>query len=89
MYFLLHNSLVDNLAKRHIANVIVCLHNAHSHLMDGWRKLNGRITEAHNQSKDNCKFLKTLAGHLTPLATRNPVCLSYLSHSLLGYIFSL
>jgi dynein heavy chain len=67
------NGVLDQIKKPECQTVINVLLQAKSRLLNTWKKLDARITEAANEAKDNVKYLYTLDKYCAPLYKCSPV----------------
>ncbi|TPP56023.1 Dynein heavy chain 5 axonemal [Fasciola gigantica] len=65
------NSLVSELRRQDIQNVIVALRSARSKAMEKWIDLDKKVTNAYNEAKENVKFLSTVEKLCVPLNHTN------------------
>ncbi|KER25686.1 hypothetical protein T265_14170, partial [Opisthorchis viverrini] len=65
------NSLVSELRRTDIQNVIVALQSVHSKTMEKWVDLDKKVTNAYNEAKENVKFLSTVEKLCVPLNHTN------------------
>ncbi|XP_041103970.1 dynein heavy chain 5, axonemal [Polyodon spathula] len=66
------NSLLDEIKSSHVKRVVGTLQVAKSRILKHWKKLNGNITDAANEAKDNVKYLYTLEKFFGPLGKCSP-----------------
>ncbi|KAK1173586.1 dynein heavy chain 5, axonemal isoform X1 [Acipenser oxyrinchus oxyrinchus] len=66
------NSLLDEIKSFHVKRVVGTLQIAKSRILKHWKKLNGNITDAANEAKDNVKYLYTLEKFFGPLGKCSP-----------------
>ncbi|MGH0119136.1 UNVERIFIED_CONTAM: hypothetical protein FKN15_052965 [Acipenser sinensis] len=66
------NSLLDEIKSSHVKRVVGTLQVAKSRVLKHWKKLNGNITDAANEAKDNVKYLYTLEKFFGPLGKCSP-----------------
>ncbi|KAA0188692.1 Dynein heavy chain [Fasciolopsis buskii] len=65
------NSLVSELRRQDIQNVIAALQSAKSKAMEKWIDLDKKVTKAYNEAKENVKFLSTVEKLCIPLNHTN------------------
>uniref|UniRef100_A0A8C3PI70 Uncharacterized protein n=2 Tax=Charadriiformes TaxID=8906 RepID=A0A8C3PI70_9CHAR len=67
------NSLLDEIKSSKVKKIISILQAARSKTLKQWKELDGNITVAANEAKDNVKYLYTLDKFFGPLAKASPV----------------
>ncbi|KAJ8385596.1 hypothetical protein AAFF_G00184580 [Aldrovandia affinis] len=72
------NSLLDEVKSPHVKKVMGVLQVAKSRTLRRWKELDGNITNAANEAKDNVKYLYTLEKFFSPLGRCTPT--SMLEH---------
>ncbi|XP_061094941.1 dynein axonemal heavy chain 5 [Conger conger] len=66
------NSLLDEIKSPHVKKVMGVLQVAKSRTLRRWKELDGNITNAANEAKDNVKYLYTLEKFFSPLGKCTP-----------------
>ncbi|MBN3299228.1 DYH5 protein, partial [Amia calva] len=66
------NSLLDEIKSPHVKKVVGILQVAKSRTLKIWKQLDGNITNAANEAKDNVKYLYTLEKFFVPLGKCSP-----------------
>ncbi|XP_069498709.1 dynein axonemal heavy chain 5-like, partial [Ambystoma mexicanum] len=66
------NSLLDELKSPKVKKVLSILQAAKSRILKLWKKLDGSVTNAANEAKDNVKYLYTLDKFFGPLGKASP-----------------
>ncbi|CAF4727702.1 unnamed protein product, partial [Rotaria sp. Silwood2] len=69
------NFLLDQIKTQKVKAVLTILQTAKSKLIQQWRILDGKITDAANEAKDNVRYLYTLEKFYEPLYNSNPVAM--------------
>ncbi|XP_036378537.1 dynein heavy chain 5, axonemal, partial [Megalops cyprinoides] len=72
------NSLLDEIRSSHVKKVMGVLQLAKSKTLRSWKEMDGSITNAANEAKDNVKYLYTLEKFFGPLGRCTPT--SMLEH---------
>uniref|UniRef100_A0A8C5X2W6 Dynein axonemal heavy chain 5 n=1 Tax=Malurus cyaneus samueli TaxID=2593467 RepID=A0A8C5X2W6_9PASS len=67
------NSLLDEIKSSRVKKIISILQAARSKTLKQWKELDGRITIAANEAKDNVRYLYVLDKYFGPLANAPPV----------------
>ncbi|XP_035754904.1 dynein heavy chain 5, axonemal-like [Egretta garzetta] len=67
------NSLLDEIKSSRVKKIISILQAARSKTLKQWKELDGNITIAANEAKDNVRYLYTLDKFFGPLAKASPV----------------
>ncbi|NXY56258.1 DYH8 protein, partial [Callaeas wilsoni] len=70
------NFIIEQIKGQDCKAVINVLKVAHSKILKTWQELDGRITDAANESKDNVKYLGTLEKVCQPLYTTDIVLMT-------------
>ncbi|NXH84859.1 DYH8 protein, partial [Edolisoma coerulescens] len=70
------NFIIEQIKGRECKAVINILQVAHSKVLKSWKELDGKITDAANESKDNVKYLGTLEKVCQPLYTTDVVSMT-------------
>ncbi|XP_069769393.1 dynein axonemal heavy chain 5 isoform X2 [Narcine bancroftii] len=70
------NSLLDQIKSPQVRRIIGILQVAKSRTLKHWRKLDGNITDAANEAKDNVKYLYTLDKFFGPLVKCTPATMT-------------
>ncbi|NXB25725.1 DYH8 protein, partial [Rhagologus leucostigma] len=70
------NFIIEQLKGQDCKAVISVLKVAHSKILKSWQELDGKITDAANESKDNVKYLGTLEKVCRPLYTTDVVSMT-------------
>ncbi|NXD79638.1 DYH5 protein, partial [Halcyon senegalensis] len=71
------NSLLDEIKSSRVKKIISILQAARSKTLKQWKDLDGRITIAANEAKDNVRYLYTLDKFFGPLAKASPVMMEH------------
>ncbi|CAF2198528.1 unnamed protein product [Rotaria magnacalcarata] len=69
------NFLLDQIKAHEVKAVLTILQTAKSKLIQTWRTLDGKITDAANEAKDNVRYLYTLEKFYEPLYNSDPVAM--------------
>ncbi|CAF1008159.1 unnamed protein product [Rotaria sordida] len=69
------NFLLDQVKTHKVKVVLTILQTAKSKLIQQWRALDGKITDAANEAKDNVRYLYTLEKFYEPLYNSDPVAM--------------
>ncbi|NXU17387.1 DYH5 protein, partial [Pardalotus punctatus] len=72
------NSLLDEIKSSRVKKIISILQAARSKTLKQWKELDGRITIAANEAKDNVRYLYTLDKFFGPLANASPVMMKHI-----------
>ncbi|GAB0182986.1 dynein axonemal heavy chain 5 [Grus japonensis] len=72
------NSLLDEIKSSRVKKIISILQAARSKTLKQWKELDGNITNAANEAKDNVRYLYTLDKFFGPLAKASPFEKDYL-----------
>ncbi|NXU98100.1 DYH8 protein, partial [Cettia cetti] len=80
------NSLLDEIKSSRVKKIISILQAARSKTLKQWKELDGRITIAANEAKDNVRYLYTLDKFFGPLANTSPVMMEHIP-SLMSTVF--
>ncbi|CAF5189300.1 unnamed protein product, partial [Rotaria magnacalcarata] len=67
------NFLLDQIKGQDVKAVLTILQTAKSKLIQQWKLLDGKITDAANEAKDNVRYLYTLEKFCEPLYNSDPV----------------
>ncbi|NXR45576.1 DYH8 protein, partial [Hippolais icterina] len=70
------NFIIEQIKGQNCKAVINVLKVAHSKILKTWQELDGRITDAANESKDNVKYLSRLEKACQPLYTTDVVLMT-------------
>ncbi|NXV03318.1 DYH8 protein, partial [Cettia cetti] len=70
------NFIIEQIKGQNCKAVINVLKVAQSKVLKAWQELDGRITDAANESKDNVKYLSTLENVCQPLYTTDVVLMT-------------
>ncbi|NXH29664.1 DYH8 protein, partial [Myiagra hebetior] len=70
------NFIIEQIKGQDCKTVISVLKVAHSKILKSWQELDGKITDAANESKDNVKYLGTLEKVCQPLYTTDVVSMT-------------
>ncbi|NXT04789.1 DYH8 protein, partial [Prunella fulvescens] len=70
------NFIIEQIKGQNCTAVINVLKIAHSKILKSWQELDGRITDAANESKDNVRYLSTLEKVCQPLYTTDVVLMT-------------
>nr|XP_033786541.1 dynein heavy chain 5, axonemal-like [Geotrypetes seraphini] len=68
----LFNSLLDEIKSAKVKKVLSILQAAKSRILKHWKELDGSVTNAANEAKDNVKYLYTLDKFFGPLGKASP-----------------
>ncbi|NXR75525.1 DYH8 protein, partial [Pycnonotus jocosus] len=71
------NSLLDEIKSSRVKKIISILQAARSKTLKQWKELDGSITIAANEAKDNVRYLYTLDKFFGPLANASPVMMEH------------
>ncbi|NXJ92139.1 DYH5 protein, partial [Corythaixoides concolor] len=71
------NSLLDEIKSSRVRKIISILQAARSKTLKQWKELDGNITIAANEAKDNVRYLYTLDKFFGPLAKASPVMMEH------------
>ncbi|NWX29235.1 DYH5 protein, partial [Notiomystis cincta] len=74
----LFNSLLDEIKSSRVKKIISILQAARSKTLKQWKELDGSITIAANEAKDNVRYLYTLDKFFGPLANASPVMMEHI-----------
>ncbi|NXR61612.1 DYH5 protein, partial [Rhadina sibilatrix] len=80
------NSLLDEIKSSRVKKIISILQAARSKTLKQWKELDGSITIAANEAKDNVRYLYTLDKFFGPLANASPVLVEHIP-SLMNTVF--
>ncbi|NXO61712.1 DYH5 protein, partial [Phainopepla nitens] len=80
------NSLLDEIKSSRVKKIISILQAARSKTLKQWKELDGSITIAANEAKDNVRYLYTLDKFFGPLANASPVMMEHIP-SLMSTVF--
>ncbi|XP_034615402.1 dynein heavy chain 5, axonemal-like [Trachemys scripta elegans] len=69
------NSLLDEIKSPRVNKVLSILQAAKSRLLKQWKELDGNVTNAANEAKDNVKYLYTLDKFFGPLGKASPAAI--------------
>ncbi|NXE91407.1 DYH5 protein, partial [Menura novaehollandiae] len=72
------NSLLDEIKSSRVKKIISILQAARSKTLKQWKELDGSITIAANEAKDNVRYLYTLDKFFGPLANAPPVMMEHI-----------
>ncbi|NXO27931.1 DYH8 protein, partial [Cisticola juncidis] len=72
------NSLLDEIKSSRVKKIISILQAARSKTLKQWKELDGSITIAANEAKDNVRYLYTLDKFFGPLANVSPVMMEHI-----------
>ncbi|NXR32602.1 DYH8 protein, partial [Zosterops hypoxanthus] len=72
------NSLLDEIKSSRVKKIISILQAARSKTLKQWKELDGSITIAANEAKDNVRYLYTLDKFFGPLANASPVMMEHI-----------
>ncbi|NXM80593.1 DYH8 protein, partial [Oenanthe oenanthe] len=72
------NSLLDEIKSSKVKKIISILQAARSKTLKQWKELDGSITIAANEAKDNVRYLYTLDKFFGPLANASPVMMEHI-----------
>ncbi|KFP80051.1 Dynein heavy chain 8, axonemal, partial [Acanthisitta chloris] len=72
------NSLLDEIKSSRVKKIISILQAARSKTLKQWKELDGNITIAANEAKDNVRYLYTLDKFFGPLANASPVMMEHI-----------
>ncbi|NXF99661.1 DYH5 protein, partial [Sakesphorus luctuosus] len=72
------NSLLDEIKSSRVKKIITILQAARSKTLKQWKELDGSITMAANEAKDNVRYLYTLDKFFGALANASPVMMEYI-----------
>ncbi|NXU35374.1 DYH5 protein, partial [Drymodes brunneopygia] len=72
------NSLLDEIKSSRVKKIICILQAARSKTLKQWKELDGSITIAANEAKDNVRYLYTLDKFFGPLANASPVMIEHI-----------
>ncbi|NXN16962.1 DYH5 protein, partial [Indicator maculatus] len=67
------NSLLDEIKSSRVKKIISILQAARSKTLKQWKELDGSVTIAANEAKDNVRYLYTLDTFFCPLTKASPV----------------
>ncbi|NWH76882.1 DYH5 protein, partial [Piaya cayana] len=67
------NSLLDEIKSSRVRKIISILQAARSKTLKQWKELDGNVTFAANEAKDNVRYLYTLDKFFGPLVEASPV----------------
>ncbi|NXR92399.1 DYH8 protein, partial [Hypocryptadius cinnamomeus] len=70
------NFIIEQIKGQNCKAVINVLKVAHSKMLKSWQELDGKITDAANESKDNVRYLSTLEKVCQPLYTTDVVLMT-------------
>uniref|UniRef100_A0A8D2M6S3 AAA+ ATPase domain-containing protein n=1 Tax=Zonotrichia albicollis TaxID=44394 RepID=A0A8D2M6S3_ZONAL len=71
------NFIIEQIKGQNCKAVINVLKVAHSKILKSWQELDGKITDAANESKDNVRYLSTLEKVCQPLYTTDVVSMPF------------
>ncbi|NXG56993.1 DYH5 protein, partial [Hemiprocne comata] len=74
----LFNSLLDEIKSSRVKKIICILQAARSKTLKQWKELDGNITIAANEAKDNVRYLYTLDKYFGLLAKASPVMMEHI-----------
>ncbi|NWS79931.1 DYH5 protein, partial [Toxostoma redivivum] len=80
------NSLLDEIKSSRVKKIISILQAARSKTLKQWKELDGRVTIAANEAKDNVRYLYILDKFFGPLANASPVMMEHIP-SLMSTVF--
>ncbi|NWS41891.1 DYH5 protein, partial [Probosciger aterrimus] len=80
------NSLLDEIRSSRVKKIISILQAARSKTLKQWKELDGSITIAANEAKDNVRYLYTLDKFFGPLAKASPVTMMEYIPSLMNTV---
>ncbi|NXQ55164.1 DYH5 protein, partial [Anthoscopus minutus] len=72
------NSLLDEIKSSRVKKIISVLQAARSKTLKQWKELDGSITIAANEAKDNVRYLDTLDKFFSPLVNASPVMMEHI-----------
>ncbi|NXF75901.1 DYH5 protein, partial [Sclerurus mexicanus] len=72
------NSLLDEIKSSRVKKIISILQAARSKTLKQWKELDGSLTIAANEAKDNVRYLYTLDKFFGPLANASPVMMEHI-----------
>ncbi|NWY67974.1 DYH5 protein, partial [Erithacus rubecula] len=72
------NSLLEEIKSTKVKKIISILQAARSKTLKQWKELDGSITIAANEAKDNVRYLYTLDKFFGPLANASPVMMEHI-----------
>ncbi|NWV21638.1 DYH5 protein, partial [Origma solitaria] len=72
------NSLLDEIKSSRVKKIISILQAARSKTLKQWKELDGRVTIAANEAKDNVRYLYALDKYFGPLANASPVMMEHI-----------
>ncbi|NWZ31780.1 DYH5 protein, partial [Asarcornis scutulata] len=71
------NSLLDEIKSSRVKKIISILQAARSKTLKQWKELDGNVTIAANEAKNNVRYLYTLDKFFGPLAIASPVMMEH------------
>ncbi|NXD35263.1 DYH5 protein, partial [Copsychus sechellarum] len=72
------NSLLDEIKSSKVKKIISILQAARSKTLKQWKELDGSVTIAANEAKDNVRYLYTFDKYFGPLANASPVMMEHI-----------
>ncbi|NWW83187.1 DYH5 protein, partial [Climacteris rufus] len=72
------SSLLDEIKSSRVKKIISILQAARSKTLKQWKELDGSITIAANEAKDNVRYLYTLEKFFGPFANASPVMMEHI-----------